>query len=60
MRRSSRAAAGGFTRGFDFSAGGDLGDIFDQMFGDFMGGRRGGAPDAPAPAATSARRSRST
>ncbi len=26
--------------GFDFSAGGDLGDIFDQMFG--MGGRRGG------------------
>lgn len=32
--------------GFDFSgAGGGLGDIFDQMFGDFMGGRgrgRGG------------------
>src|ERR1700722_18699664 len=27
--------------GFDFSASGDLGDIFDQMFG--MGGRRGGA-----------------
>ncbi len=26
--------------GFDFSASGDLGDIFDQMFG--MGGRRGG------------------
>lgn len=26
--------------GFDFSAGGDLGDIFDQMFG--MGGKRGG------------------
>jgi molecular chaperone DnaJ len=33
---------GGFTGGFDFSAGGGLGDIFDQMFGDFMGGRRGG------------------
>src|ERR1700734_2617065 len=23
--------------GFDFGAGGGLGDIFDQMFGDFMG-----------------------
>ena len=34
---------GGFSAGFDFSAGGGLGDIFDQMFGDFMGGRRGGA-----------------
>jgi molecular chaperone DnaJ len=33
--------AGGFAGGFDFSAGGGLGDIFDQMFGDFMGGRRG-------------------
>src|SRR6201993_4684867 len=33
----------GFNGGFDFSAGGGLGDIFDQMFGDFMGGRRGGA-----------------
>jgi molecular chaperone DnaJ len=34
----------GFNAGFDFSAGGGLGDIFDQMFGDFMGGggRRGG------------------
>ena len=32
---------GGFAGGFDFSAGGGLGDIFDQMFGDFMGGRRG-------------------
>ncbi len=38
---------GGFSAGFDFSAGGGLGDIFDQMFGEFMGGRRGGArPDA--------------
>ncbi len=27
--------------GFDFGAGG-LGDIFDQMFGEFVGGRRGG------------------
>jgi molecular chaperone DnaJ len=33
---------GGQNAGFDFSAGGGLGDIFDQMFGDFMGGRRGG------------------
>ena len=32
---------GGGPGGFDFSGGG-LGDIFDQMFGDFMGGRRGG------------------
>ena len=32
-----------FGGGFDFSGGGGLGDIFDQMFGDFMGGRRGGA-----------------
>lgn len=29
--------------GFDFSGAGGLGDIFDQMFGDFMGNRRGGA-----------------
>ncbi|MDR3535257.1 MAG: molecular chaperone DnaJ [Acetobacteraceae bacterium] len=28
--------------GFDFSGTGGLGDIFDQMFGDFMGNRRGG------------------
>src|SRR5215472_9982584 len=34
---------GGFGGGFDFSASGGLGDIFDQMFGEFMGGRRGGA-----------------
>lgn len=27
--------------GFDFGSGG-LGDIFDQMFGEFVGGRRGG------------------
>lgn len=36
--------------GFDFSGGfggGGLGDIFEQMFGDMMGGRRGGVP-APA------------
>ena len=34
---------GGFAGGFDFSGGGGgLGDIFDQMFGDFMGNRRGG------------------
>ncbi len=31
---------GGFSGGFDFSASGDLGGIFDQMFGEFMG--RGG------------------
>ncbi|MGH3184739.1 MAG: molecular chaperone DnaJ, partial [Streptosporangiaceae bacterium] len=34
--------AGPFGGGFDFSGAGGLGDIFDQMFGDFMGGRRGG------------------
>jgi molecular chaperone DnaJ len=34
---------GGFGGGFEFAAGGGLGDIFDQMFGEFMGGgRRGG------------------
>jgi len=34
---------GGFNRGgFDFNDAGNLGDIFDQMFGDAMGGRRGG------------------
>ncbi len=27
--------------GFNFTDGGGLGDIFDQMFGEFMGGRRG-------------------
>src|SRR4051795_12691827 len=35
------AGAGPGFGGFDFSATGDLGDIFEQMFG--MGGRRGGA-----------------
>jgi molecular chaperone DnaJ len=36
--------AGPFGGGFDFSNAGGLGDIFDQVFGDFMGGgRRGGA-----------------
>ena len=33
---------GGFAGGFDFAAQGGLGDIFDQMFGEFVGGRRGG------------------
>jgi len=34
---------GGRPGGFDFSGGGGLNDIFDQMFGEFMGGgRRGG------------------
>jgi molecular chaperone DnaJ len=32
---------GGFS---DFTAGAGLSDIFDQMFGEFMGGRRGGGP----------------
>jgi molecular chaperone DnaJ len=31
----------GFSQGFDFGNG-DLGGIFDQVFGDIMGGRRGG------------------
>jgi molecular chaperone DnaJ len=39
---------GGFSGGFDFAAGGGLNDIFDQMFGDFMGGRRGGGGRARA------------
>jgi molecular chaperone DnaJ len=34
------ASPGGFQGGFE--AAGGLGDIFDQMFGEFMGGRRGG------------------
>ena len=34
---------GGGAAGFDF-AGGGIGDIFDQMFGDMMGGRRGRGP----------------
>src|SRR5271154_5274648 len=35
--------SGGGSGGFEFSAGGGLNDIFDQMFGEFMGGgRRGG------------------
>jgi molecular chaperone DnaJ len=34
---------GGRPGGFEFSGGGGLNDIFDQMFGEFMGGgRRGG------------------
>jgi molecular chaperone DnaJ len=33
---------GGGPGGFDFSASGDLGGIFDQMFGEFMGRRGGG------------------
>ena len=32
---------GGFAGGFDFASGG-LGDIFDQMFGEFTGRRGGG------------------
>src|SRR5471030_188087 len=31
----------GASQGFDFGSG-DLGGIFDQVFGDIMGGRRGG------------------
>jgi molecular chaperone DnaJ len=39
---------GGQPGGFDFAAGGGLGDIFDQMFGDFMGARRPGGRGARA------------
>ena len=40
---------GGFAGGFDFSAGaGGLGDIFDQMFGEFTGRRGGGRTRAGA------------
>ena len=35
-------AGAGAAGGFDFGSGG-IGDIFDQMFGEFMGGRRGNA-----------------
>jgi molecular chaperone DnaJ len=35
------AGAAGFAQGFDFSSS-DLGGIFEQVFGDFMGGRRSG------------------
>lgn len=35
------AGQGGFGGGFDFNAGGGLGDIFDQMFGAMGGGQRG-------------------
>ena len=36
---------GGGAAGFDFGQGAGLGDIFDQMFGEFMGGRsRGRGP----------------
>jgi len=38
---------GGPGGGFDFSAGGGLNDIFDQMFGEFMGGGRRGAGGRP-------------
>lgn len=38
---------GGRPGGFEFGAGG-LGDIFDQMFGEFMGRRGGGRPRAGA------------
>ncbi len=34
---------GGGPRAGGFSGGGGFADIFDEMFGDFMGGRRGGA-----------------
>ena len=34
---------GGFNPGFGFAAEGGLNDIFDQMFGDFLGRRPGGA-----------------
>ncbi|MGH7050649.1 MAG: molecular chaperone DnaJ [Acetobacteraceae bacterium] len=35
------SSMGGGAGGFDFGTAGGLGDIFDQMFGEFMGGRRG-------------------
>lgn len=43
-----QGGGGPFAGGFDFSGAGGLGDIFDQMFGDFMGGRRGGPQRARA------------
>ncbi len=50
--------AGGFSGGFDFSGGGGLHDIFDQMFGDFTG-RRGGARAGAGPICARASRSSS-
>src|SRR6202142_1366584 len=41
-----QGAGPGFAGGFDFSAGGGLNDIFDQMFGDMMGRRGGGGGQA--------------
>src|SRR5665213_777970 len=37
---------GGAPGGFDMGGGG-VGDIFEQMFGDFMGNRRGGGSRGP-------------
>jgi molecular chaperone DnaJ len=34
-------AGAGHPGGFDFNAGGGFADIFEEMFGEFMGGRRG-------------------
>ncbi|MEI8395559.1 MAG: molecular chaperone DnaJ [Rhodospirillaceae bacterium] len=40
--------AGGGPGGFDFNFGGGFADIFDEMFGDFMGNRRGGGGNSGA------------
>jgi len=46
FEQSGPAGPGGF--GFQGGFEGGLGDIFDQMFGEFMGGRRGGSGRARA------------
>ena len=42
FEQGSPGGPGGFGFQGGFEAAGGLGDIFDQMFGEFMGGRRGG------------------
>ncbi|MBM3521322.1 MAG: molecular chaperone DnaJ [Alphaproteobacteria bacterium] len=46
--QSAGGGRGGPGGGFEFNFGsGGFADIFDEMFGEFMGGRRGGANGAP-------------
>jgi molecular chaperone DnaJ len=40
-RAFENGTGGGHPGGFDFNAGGGFADIFEEMFGEFMGGRRG-------------------
>ncbi len=42
--RGAQHGGGGGRGGFDFNAGGGFADIFEEMFGDLGGRRRGGGP----------------